>query len=32
MTPRLPIATNNLTDFKQIAKSFPELRLIHPDL
>ncbi|PWR11107.1 hypothetical protein DKT69_27360 [Micromonospora sicca] len=32
LSPQLPIATNNLSDFKTIAKAFPELRLVHPDL
>jgi toxin FitB len=28
----MPLATNNLGDFQQIQKHFPELRLVHPDL
>lgn len=32
LSPQLPVVTNNLSDFGTISKSFPELRLIHPDL
>lgn len=30
--PQLPIVTNNLKEFQAIALSFPDLRIIHPDL
>lgn len=32
INPQLPVVTNNLNDFGEIAKSFPALRLIHPTL
>lgn len=32
LRPHLPVVTNNLSDFGTISKSFPDLRLIHPDL
>jgi predicted nucleic acid-binding protein len=32
LSPQLPIVTNNLSDFRTIAKAFPELRLVHPDV
>jgi hypothetical protein len=28
----LPLVMNNLSDFRQIADEFPDLRLVHPDL
>lgn len=32
MHPQLPVVTNNLGDFRTIAASFPELRVVHPDI
>lgn len=32
MDPQLPVVTNNLKDFRSIQRSFPTLRLVHPDL
>lgn len=32
LTPQLPIVTNNLSDFGTIARAFPDLRLVHPQL
>jgi predicted nucleic acid-binding protein len=32
LNPQLPVVTNNLSDFGTIAKAFPNLRLIHPNL
>lgn len=32
VNPRMPIVTNNLTDFQAIATSFPSLQIVHPDL
>ncbi len=29
---RLPLVTNNLSDFQQVATAFPALVLVHPDL
>jgi predicted nucleic acid-binding protein len=31
-TPRIPIVTNNLSDFRTIAAQAPDLLLVHPDL
>jgi predicted nucleic acid-binding protein len=31
-SPQLPVVTNNLSDFQTIAKAFPDLRLVHPEL
>jgi predicted nucleic acid-binding protein len=32
LDPQLPVVTNNLKDFRSIQRSFPALRLVHPDL
>lgn len=32
LNPHLPIVTNNLSDFLTIAKSFPDVVVVHPDL
>lgn len=31
VNPKLPIVTNNLTDFRAIANQFTELKIIHPN-
>src|SRR5439155_18054700 len=32
MSPQLPVVTNNLSDFRTIARAFPDLVLINPNL
>jgi predicted nucleic acid-binding protein len=32
ISPRLPVVTNNLNDFRTIATAFPDLTVVHPNL
>jgi predicted nucleic acid-binding protein len=32
VSPRLPVVTNNLKDFRAIADKFKDLKIVHPDL
>jgi predicted nucleic acid-binding protein len=32
ISPRLPVVTNNLNDFRAIASAFPDVIVVHPDL